>query len=100
MTAAISGEALTGFVAALTVDFDIFLDASKEVVPGWVLADFALLNKTTNLSVAITSVTESPEGTYTFVIPSQTSADVLELTNLKTSELKPGFFLEQDVTLP
>ncbi len=100
LAAAISGEALTGFVAALTVDFDIFLDASKEVVPGWVLSDFALLNKTTNLAVAITSVTESPEGTYTFVIPAQSSADVLELTNVKTTGNKPGFFVEQDITIP
>jgi hypothetical protein len=36
--------------------------------------------------VVITSVTESPDGTYTFVIPAQTSADVLTL-NLQ----KDGF---------
>jgi len=96
----ISGESTTGFVAALKVDYDIFQDASKEVVPGWVLADFALFNKTTNLSVAISSVTEAPEGTYTFVIPLQTSADVLTLTNLKTTGLKPGFGLEETITIP
>lgn len=100
LAATISGEALTGFVADLKVDFDIFLDASKEVVPGWVATDFALLNKTNNTVVAITSVTEAPDGTYTFVIPSQTSGDVLQLTNVKTSSNKPGFFLQQDITLP
>ncbi len=100
LTAFISGEATTGFAAALRVDFDIFLNASKEVVPGWVATDFALFNKSTNLPVVITSVTESPEGTYTFVIPAQTPADVLELTNVKTSGNKPGFFLEQDITIP
>jgi len=100
LAAAISGEAATGFVAALSVDYDIFLNASKEVVPGWVASDFALLNKNTNLTVAITSVTEAPEGTYTFVIPFQTSGHVLELTNVKTSGNKPGFFLEQDITIP
>lgn len=100
LAATISGESATGFVADLRVDFDIFLDASKEVVPGWVATDFALLNKTTNSSVAITSVTEAPEGTYTFVIPSQSSSDVLRLTNVKTSGNKPGFFLQQDVTIP
>lgn len=100
LKATISGEAQTGFVAALKVDYDIFLDAEKEVVPGWVDSDFALLNVTDNASIAITSVTESPEGTYTFVIPSQDSADVLRLTNVKTSGTKPGFYLEQEITIP
>lgn len=100
LAAAISNESDTGFDAALTVDFDLFLTASQEVVPGWVSADFALFNKTTNSSVAITSVTEAPEGTYAFVIPSQTSADVLELTNVKTSGQKPGFGLKQEIVIP
>lgn len=100
LAAAISNEALTGFDAALTVDYDIFVNSSKEVVPGWVITDFALLNKTNNTSIAITSVTESPEGTYTFVIPAQTSQDVLELTNVKTTGNKPGFGLKQEITLP
>jgi len=100
LTAAISGEAATGFVAALTVDFDIFLDAEKTKVVGWVLSDFALQNKTTNTSITITSVTEAPDGTYTFVIPSQTSADVLELTNVKTTGNKPGFGLKQEIIVP
>lgn len=96
----ISGESTTGFVAAITVDYDIFLDASLEVVPGWVAADFALENKTTNTTVAITSVTEAPEGTYTFVIPAQSAGDVLELTNVKTSGNKPGFLLEETINIP
>ncbi len=100
IAAAISGEAATGFVAALTIGFDIFLDASKEVVPGWVQADFALRNLNDNSSIAITSVTEAPDGTYTFVIPSQTSGHVLELTNVKTSGQKPGFGLKQEITVP
>ncbi len=100
LKATISGEATTGFVAALTVDYDIFLDASKEVVPAWVTADFAVFNKTTNSTVVITSVTEAPEGTYTFVIPAQSSADVLELTNVRTSGRKPGFFVEQEIVVP
>lgn len=100
LSATISAEAATGFVAELKVDYDIFLDASKEIVPGWVITDFALLNVTTNASIAITSVTEAPEGTYTFVIPAQTSGDVLRLTNVKTTGNKPGFFLQQDITIP
>lgn len=100
LKATISGEVGTGFEAALKVDFDLFLDASKEVVPGWVLADFAVFNKTTNSAVTITSVTEAPEGTYTFVFPSQASASVLELTNVKTTGQKPGFALKETITVP
>lgn len=100
LKAAVSSISTTGFVAALTVDFDLFLDASQEVVPGWVLADFALFNKTTQSAIVITSVTEAPEGTYTFVIPAQSAADVLELTNVKTSGQKPGFGLEEEITIP
>ena len=95
-----SGIATTGFVTALIVAFDIFLDAAKGNVPGWLATDFAVFNKTTNAAVVITSVTEAPEGTYTFVIPAQTSADVLELTNIKTTGLKPGFGLEELITIP
>jgi hypothetical protein len=90
----------TGFEIPLTVDYDIFLNAEKEVVPGWVAADFALFNRTTNSSIVITSVTEAPVGTYTFVIPSQSSADVLELTNVKTTGQKPGFALKEEIIIP
>lgn len=95
-----SSVTTTGFVAALTVDYDLFLAASQDEVPGWVAADFALENKTTNTPIVITSVTEAPEGTYTFVIPAQSAADVLELTNVKTSGQKPGFGLKQEITIP
>lgn len=100
LTAAISSQAVTGFIAALTVNFDIFQNSAKTIVPAWVLVDFAVKNNTTNTAVVITSVTESPEGTYTFVIPSQASGDTLVLTNIKTSNLKPGFGLKQTVIIP
>ena len=100
LKAAISAEATTGFVAALTVDFDSFIVGSETVVPAWLAADFAILNKTTNTAVVITSVTEAPEGTYTFVIPAQSPADVLELTNVKTSAQKAGFGLKQEIAIP
>lgn len=98
--ATISGESATGFVAALTIGFDIFQDASKEIVPAWVQADFALRNLNDNSTITITSVTEAPDGTYTFVIPSQTSGHILELTNVKTSGQKPGFGLKQEIVVP
>jgi hypothetical protein len=100
LKATISSESATGFVAALTVDYDLFLAASQDIVPAWTDADFALFNKTQNSSISITSVTEAPEGTYTFVIPSQSSADVLELTNVKTAGQKPGFGLKQEIIIP
>lgn len=48
-----------------------------------ILADFTLYNVTDASSVTITSVTET-DGSYAFVIPTQTSADVLRLTFSKT----------------
>ncbi len=100
LKAVITAPSTTGFVAALTVDYDIFVPSAQTIVPAWVVTDFALLNKTTNTPIAITSVTETPEGTYTFVIPAQAAADVLELTNDKTSGNKPGFGLKQEITIP
>lgn len=88
----------TGFDLDLKVDFDEFLDASKTVVPGWVLADFVLFNETTGLPIVITSVTEGPDGTYAFVITAQSSADVLTLTN--DLAVKQGFYLEETITIP
>ena len=59
---------------------------NAQTFKGAVLADFDLYNDTATASVVITSVTESPDGTYTFVIPAQTSADSMTL-NLQ----KDGF---------
>lgn len=87
----------TGFVVAQTVDYDRDFDPVK--VLAWVLADYILFNTTTNLPIVITSVTEAPEGTYTFVIPSNAAA-VLRLTNDRTTGNKPGFALEELITTP
>jgi len=81
VNAAISGASTTGFVAALTMDYGNFAEPLK--VKNWVVGDFSLYNETDLSSVIITSVTESPSGTYTFVIPAQTSADVMTLTSQK-----------------
>lgn len=93
VNAATSGESTTGFVSALTLDYGSFGDAIK--VKGWALADFSLYNETSASSVAITSVTESPQGTYTFVIPAQSPADVLTLTGSKA-----GYDLSASITVP
>lgn len=71
----------TGFVASL---YTIYGSKKTPAVDaGLVIGDFALYNNTSAASVTITSVTESPNGTYTFVIPAQTSADVMVLTPSK-----------------
>ena len=93
VNAAISSESTTGFVADLTTDYGYFGDPIKVV--GWVLADFALYNETQASAVVITSVTEAPDGTYTFVTPAQTSSDVLTLT-----DTKDGFELSQTINIP
>lgn len=81
INATISGESTTGFVAALTYSYG-YANAVQKAI-GLLLADFELYNVTTGAPVVITSVTEDPVGTYTFVIPAQTSSDVLRLTDTK-----------------
>lgn len=76
-----SGESTTGFVADL---YSAYGSIKNPIVDsGLVIGDFSLYNNTSAASVTITSVTETPDGTYTFVIPVQTSADVLVLTPSK-----------------
>ena len=81
VNAAISAPSTTGFVAALSLDYGAFGDPIK--AKGWLLADFVLYNETQAASVVITSTTESPDGTYTFITPAQTAADVMTLTSAK-----------------
>ena len=84
----------TGFATELTFDYGSAV--SSQLFKGAVLADFDLYNETTTSSIVITSVTENPDGTYTFVIPAQTSADVLTL-NLQ----KDGFEMTAlSITIP
>jgi hypothetical protein len=77
---AYSSISTTGFEAVLFNEYGL-RKSLKDV--GLVIGDFSLYNDTTAASVTITSVTESPDGTYTFVIPLQTSADSMTLTPSK-----------------
>lgn len=95
VTPTISAESTTGFVADLEIKFDTFLTASKVSAKGWLLADFDLKLKSDNSPIVITSVDEAPDGTYTFVIPTQASAAVLILTTVKA-----GFYLKTEITIP
>jgi hypothetical protein len=84
----------TGFSTELTYDYGTAV--TKQKFKGGVLADFTLYNETTTASVTITSVTEATDGNYDFVIPAQTSADVLTL-----SLSKDGFEMtDLTVTIP
>jgi len=68
----------TGF--NLTATFDYGSQVNPLAFEGSVLADWTLYNETTTSSVTITSVTEGAAGVYAFVIPTQTSADVMTLS--------------------
>lgn len=98
ISASISSPSTTGFTATLTVDFDVFLNSDKVPVEGFTVQDFKLVNRGTGLEIAITSVTEGAAGVYTFVIPVTSAGTNLELTNVRTSGRKPGFFLESKFT--
>jgi hypothetical protein len=68
----------TGFTATLTDEYGC-------AISGLELADFSLAETSpTPGAIVITSVTETSDGVYDFVIPAQSSADVLALTPSKT----------------
>jgi len=91
----------TGFEVQLNTPFGGV--TSPIPAEGLGLADFEVFNNTASASVTITSVTESSvtEGLYTFVIPAQTAADELIVTNTSVSPLTKNFDLNKfTVTIP
>lgn len=97
----------TSLVVALAYKFGYFLNPLP--VEGLVVADFVsssdaatsrIRNITDAANVTITSVTESPAGTYTLAYASQTVSDVLRLavskSGLDASELSDG---DHDLTV-
>jgi hypothetical protein len=84
----------TGFTIDLS--FIYGTACTKNPFVGATDSDFTLFNETTVSAIVIGSVTEGPDGTYVFVIPAQTSADILTLSLSKT-----GFEMEpQTITIP
>lgn len=87
-----SSISTTGFKAKLFLKYGSAL--TKVPVKGLTITDFVdealatskLYNVTDSASLAITSVTESPDGTYTFVFVAQTVAD-----KIKVHPVKAGF---------
>lgn len=66
----------TGFTIPITYAFGGVNGLAAEDIAE---ANFEIYNETTASTVAISTMTESPEGTYAFTFAAQTSADVLQL---------------------
>lgn len=81
VNATYSGISTTEFTATLSTIYGS--KAALVKVKGLLAGDFSLFNVTSSSAVTITSVTESADGVYDFVIPAQSSADVLRLTPSK-----------------
>ena len=88
----VSNISTTGF--KLTIDTLSGAFDDKVPVEGLVLVDFTVYNVTDSLAITVTSVTESPAGVYTFVIPAQTVSDVVRVTGA-TGALAKNFFIEE-----
>jgi hypothetical protein len=81
VTSTYSAIGQTSFKATLKTQYGSFLN--PVLVEGLVAGDMALYNVTDSASVTITSIAESPDGTYQINFASQTVADVLRLTITK-----------------
>jgi hypothetical protein len=77
----------TGFSAKLTLDYGN--TKNKLAVSGLVAGDFVLHNVTDSAAVTISTVTESPDGTYAFTFTGQTNTDILRLSLGTTTPAKP-----------
>lgn len=83
-----SGISTTAFTVSLSYIYGTAF--VKVPLVGAVVGDFTAYNVTDTASITLTSVTENPDGTYAFVMPAQTSADVITLSLAKTGfEMTP-----------
>ena len=81
VTSTYSAIGQTSFKATLKTQYGSFLNPI--LVEGLVAGDMALYNVTDSGAVTITSIAESPDGTYQINYASQTVTDVLRLTITK-----------------
>jgi len=81
ITAVYSSATTTGFTATLSSIYGSKVTKIKDT--GLLIGDFTLFNVTTASSITITSVTESADGVYDFIIPAQSGGDELRLTPSK-----------------
>lgn len=77
-----SGISTTSFKAALATQYGSA--KNPKIVKGLLITDFALYNTTNSSAVTISTMTESPDGTYTFTFAIQTVGHKLRLTPTKT----------------
>jgi hypothetical protein len=97
----VSNISVTGFDVQLDTPFGGV--TSPIPAEGLGLADFEVFNNTSSLAVTVTSVTESTvtSGLYTFVVPTQTAADKLIVTNPSTGPLTKSLdVVKFTVTIP
>ena len=88
----------TGFVLDMVTPYGGVISRTKAL--GLELADFKLYNATQSAAIVATTVTED-EGNYTFVIPAQNSADVINVTNKDSGTLDKGYDITAfNVTIP
>jgi hypothetical protein len=86
---ATSGVSNTGVILTLTHDYGTFGSSSNKVTD-WLPADFKFENVTTGLAITGATVTETSDGVYVVIFPSQTDADVIRVSKAGT---KLGFDL-------
>jgi len=72
------GGTNTTVAYALSTDYG-FGNPEAQNIDGLVSADFVCTNKTTGLSISLVSVVETPDVKYLFTLPSQTTADKVEI---------------------
>jgi len=88
-----SSISTTGFVTKIT--FNTGAQGNKQPFQGGVVGDFTLEEISPSPgAIVITSVTENPDGTYTFVMPTATSGDSLRLTGSKN-----GYSFNNTITI-
>ena len=78
-SAPVDGGTNTTVSYSLTTDYG-YGNPETQNVDGLVMADFTAFNVTTGLSISLVSVTETPDVDYAFVMPSQTTADVIKIS--------------------
>lgn len=83
-----------------TTEFDISVVVAsyrpwdKRPAAGLSTADFVVTNTTTSSTVTPSGVVEAPDGTYTFTIPAQTTADVLKVSFVGDGKAFEDFTLD------
>lgn len=77
-------------VAVVKLTFDYGTAVNKLKFIGGLIGDFEMYNNTTPGAVVLTTVAESPDGTYTFTYPAQTLLDNVTITLNKTGFIGNG----------